>query len=88
MMREQSLEEVVGSYNHAAPLEEAHTIPAAWYVDPRIAELERRTVFNQTWQVIGRADQLQAAGDYITATVAGEPIVAVRGEDGVLRRIL
>lgn len=85
MMREQSLEEVIGSYKHTAPLEEASTIPAAWYVDPRIAEHERRTVFSQTWQVIGRADQLGATGDYVTATVAGEPIVAVRGGDGVLR---
>ena len=85
MMREQSLEELVRSYNPTAPLEEAHTIPAEWYVDPRIADLERQTVFSQNWQVIGRADQLRATGDYVTATVAGEPIVAVRGADGVLR---
>src|SRR5579859_692039 len=85
LMREESLETIIESYHHAAPLEEAHTIPAPWYIDPRIAELERQTVFSQTWQVIGRADQLRTAGDYVTATVAGEPIVTVRGADGVLR---
>ncbi len=84
-MREQKLEEIVGSYNSGAPLEEASTISAAWYVDPRIAELERQTVFSRTWQVIGHSDQLRAKGDFITATVAGEPIVAVRGADGVMR---
>src|SRR5437016_5164139 len=84
-MREQKLGEIVASYNAAAPLEDASTISAAWYVDPRIAELERQTVFSRSWQVAGRTDQLGAAGDFITATVAGEPIVAVRGADGVLR---
>ncbi|MHB8654925.1 MAG: aromatic ring-hydroxylating oxygenase subunit alpha [Terriglobia bacterium] len=85
LMREESLETIIGSYHQSAPLEEAHTIPAPWYIDPRIAELERQTVFSQTWQVIGRADQLRTAGDYVTTTVAGEPIVTVRGADGVLR---
>jgi len=42
-------------------------------------------VFGRAWQVIGRADQLCESGQYVTAEVAGEPIVAVRGGDGVLR---
>ncbi|MGC2152686.1 MAG: Rieske (2Fe-2S) protein, partial [Terriglobales bacterium] len=73
------------SYDAAAPLAEASTIPAPWYVDARIAELERLTVFSQSWQVVGRVDQVAKAGEFVTATVAGEPIVAVRGQDGVLR---
>jgi choline monooxygenase len=54
-------------------------------VDARIAELERRTVFSNNWQVIGRVDQLSSTGDIITASVADEPVVVVRGADGVLR---
>ena len=69
----------------AAPLEEAWTIPAPWYVDERIAELERRTVFSRTWQMVGRLDQLEKPGQYITTVLAGEPIVVVRGDDGLLR---
>ena len=46
-------EEIVASYDETAPLTEASTIPAPWYVDPRIAELERQTVFSRTWQVHG-----------------------------------
>ncbi len=56
-----------------------------WYVDARIAELERQTVFSKTWQVMGRVDQVEKPGQFVTATVAGEPLVAVRGTDGVLR---
>ena len=68
-----------------APLEEAWTIPAPWYIDARIAELERRTVFSRTWQMVGRADQVEEPGQYITAELAGEPIVVVRGRRRQLR---
>ncbi|MGC2247306.1 MAG: aromatic ring-hydroxylating dioxygenase subunit alpha [Terriglobales bacterium] len=76
---------LVASYDACAPLAEASTIPAPWYVDGRIAELERQTVFSRSWQVMGRVDQVAAPGQFVTATVAGEPLVAVRGNDGVLR---
>src|ERR1700758_4687462 len=85
MSRPISIEEILARYNDKAPLSEAFTIPAPWYVDPRIAELEAQTVFTNTWQVVGRADQVERPGQFVTATVAGEPIVAVRGHDGVLR---
>ena len=56
MLRQTSLKDILASYNDRAPLSEASTIPAPWYVDPRIAELEEMTVFSKTWQVIGRAE--------------------------------
>jgi len=84
-MKDEPLSEIIDSYSDVAPLEEASTLSAGWYVDPRIAELERRAVFGHTWQMIGRADQLREPGQYVTAEVAGEPIVAVRGGDNVLR---
>ena len=80
-----STREIVDLYDPARPLAQASTIPAAWYIDPRIAELERRTVFSNSWQMIGRSGQLRDPGQYITAEVAGEPVLAVRGSDGVLR---
>jgi choline monooxygenase len=80
-----SLHDILASYNDRAPLSEASTIPAPWYVDPRIAELERQTVFSNTWQMVGRTDQVEKPGQFVTATVAGEPIVVVRGNDGLLR---
>ena len=84
-MTTQSIPEILGQYDDRAPLNEASTIPASWYVDPRIAELERNAVFSSTWQVIGRTDQVRKPGDFLTFMVAGEPIVAVRGSDNVLR---
>jgi choline monooxygenase len=82
---EQTVKEILAQYNSAAPLNEAYTIPAPWYTDERIAKLELSNVFSKTWQPVGRLSQLEKPGDYVTARVAGEPIVAVRGSDGGLR---
>ncbi len=40
---------------------------------------------SRTWQSVGRTAQVEKPGQYVTTTVAGEPIVAVRGSDGKLR---
>ena len=82
---ERSVRDVVNLYSPNDPLEEASTIPAPWYFDARIAELERASVFSGTWQVIGRADQVRENGQFFTADLAGEPLVVARGEDGQLR---
>lgn len=80
-----SVREILAQYNDKAALQDASTIPAPWYVDTRIAELELQTVFSKTWQMVGRLEQVQKPGQFVTATVAGEPIVVVRGNDDVLR---
>ncbi len=51
-MMQTSIEQILSSYDDHAPLSQASTIPAAWYVDPRIAELERLSVFSKTWQLV------------------------------------
>lgn len=80
-----SVREIIESYNPHAPLAEAWTIPAPWYVDRRVWDLERRTVFARSWQVVGRAEQVREPGQYLTWEVAGEPILVVRGADRLLR---
>jgi choline monooxygenase len=82
---DQELNEILSSYDASAPLPEASTIPASWYTDARIAQLENENVFARTWQAVARADQLVLPGAYVTAVVAGEPIVMVRGNDAKLR---
>ncbi len=82
---EPTVKEILASYNASAPLSEAHTIPAPWYTDARIANLELQNVFSRTWQAVGRAEQVAKPGQYVTATVAGEPVVVVRGGDNRLR---
>ena len=82
---EPTLEQLLAGYDASAPLAEASTIPGPWYTDPRLARLERRAVFGRSWQLCARVEQVALAGQYVTAEIAGEPVVVVRGDDGVLR---
>ncbi|MGB8753601.1 MAG: aromatic ring-hydroxylating dioxygenase subunit alpha, partial [Candidatus Sulfotelmatobacter sp.] len=84
-MMQTSIEQILASYDDHAPLSQASTIPAAWYVDPRIAELERLSVFSRTWQLVARTEQVKTPGQFVSTFVAGEPVVVVRGSDGALR---
>ena len=79
------LAELLDLYDHSAPLEQAWTIPAPWYLDARFARLERERVFARNWIAVGRADQVAAPGQYFTVEIAGEPLVVVRGSDAQLR---
>jgi len=80
-----TVREIVANFNPTAPLNKASTPPASWYSDPRILQLEYRTVFSYAWQMVGRADQLRDSGRYVTGEIAGEPVLLVRGGDGILR---
>lgn len=80
-----TLSQIIDRYDPNAPLSEAWTIPAAWYTDRDLHQLELETVFARSWQFAARADQLREPGRYVTAEIAGEPIVIVRGNDQVLR---
>lgn len=79
------LSELLNLYDTSAPLEEAYTIPAAWYWDERVEDLERERVFGRNWIAIGRMDQVAVAGQFFTVELSGEPLVVVRGADGELR---
>lgn len=80
-----SLQELLDSYNPTAPLADASTIPSSWYTDKRVFDLEQQTVFSNSWQVAARLDQLSQPGNYVTTEIADEPVVIVRGSDDTLR---
>src|SRR6476469_6321044 len=80
-----SLKQIIDSYDSTAPLERAFTIPATWYTSEDLYQLELKSVFAQSWQFVCRLDQVEKAGQYVTADIAGEPVVIVRGNDNILR---
>ena len=82
---ERSVSSLLDLYRPDDPLERASTIPSPWYFDPRIARLENERVFADNWQVAGRVDQVREKGQFFTVELGEEPMVVVRGEDGVLR---
>jgi choline monooxygenase len=81
----QTLADIIDSYDASAPLEQAFTIPSAWYTNQELYQLEMKTVFSRSWQMAARLDQLEQPGQYVTADIAGEPILIARGNDNQLR---
>jgi len=80
-----ALTEIIRQYDPDLPLDRASTIPSSWYTNNDFYKLELRTVFSRSWQLAGRVDQVSEPGKYVTSDIAGEPIMIVRGNDGVLR---
>ena len=79
------LDDILGSYDVDTPLAQASTLPAAWYTDKRIAELERRAVFGSSWQLVGRTDQLREVGPpRVPAQIGRDDRIPVEEADEVL----
>jgi choline monooxygenase len=65
------------------PLNRARGLPSPFYVDPRMAEAERRRVFFDQWAGIGFGKDIPALGEAMPIDFMGAPLLAVRAEDGV-----
>jgi len=64
-------------------LDRGLSLPASWYTDPALADVERERIFRRTWQYVGRVEQLARAGDYLTGSVGDIPVVVVHADDGL-----
>jgi choline monooxygenase len=67
------------------PLTRAETIPASWYTDERILNVEREHIFDHAWQYVGHECMIPSPGDCHPAGIAGKPVVVVRVNDGSIR---
>jgi choline monooxygenase len=63
----------------------ASTLPSRFYIDPSVLDEENRHVFGRTWQLAGRIEQVRDPGQYFTTKIGTEPVLVVRGNDGLLR---
>lgn len=69
----------------AATGENARTIPARWYYDAGMYETERQKLFFSEWQLFCHEALLEKPGQYVAYTVAGRPILVLRGKDNELK---
>jgi phenylpropionate dioxygenase-like ring-hydroxylating dioxygenase large terminal subunit len=63
----------------------APMLPRECYTAPEFFEFEREAVFARSWLCVGRAEQIPRPGDFLAVTVAGEPLLVVRGQDDQIR---
>ncbi len=65
--------------------DEAYTLPAELYTDPLLLDLEYKSIFENTWQLVGHESQIQNIGDQIVCHVGQMPIVVVKNQDNQLK---
>ncbi|HUG64533.1 MAG TPA: aromatic ring-hydroxylating dioxygenase subunit alpha [Gaiellaceae bacterium] len=70
------------------PLEEGWTLPARWYADDAVRQLERERIFALEWAYAGPAEWVSEPGSYFAAQIGHVPIAVVRGSDGALRGLV
>lgn len=65
----------------------ARSLPAECYTSEEFFELEKQALFFREWLCVGHHSSIPDTGDYFTLTIADEPLVIVRGDDGVVRAL-
>jgi len=58
------------------------------YTDEAIYRAELEHVFARSWLYLGHTSQVREPGDYVTTLMGEDPVILVRGSDGVLRAFL
>lgn len=67
------------------PTTEANVLPPRVFHDPAVFAYEMDNWYAGGWVSVGREEDALTAGQYFLAVVAGENMIVVRGNDGVLR---
>ena len=66
-------------------MEPVRTLPAWTYRSASFYGAEQEAIWRREWLLAGHVGDLRRPGDYLTASVAGEPLLVIRGQDGELR---
>jgi phenylpropionate dioxygenase-like ring-hydroxylating dioxygenase large terminal subunit len=69
--------------NEIVRTREPETLPARAYCAPEYWNIERSQIWARTWVLVAHQSDFAAPGDYVTATVAGYPVLVIRGETGI-----
>ena len=69
------------------PIEEASPLPAEVYTSQEWYDKEMETIFLKEWLQVTRLEEIPNIGDYVRIDIAGEPLIVIRGKDGVVRTL-
>ncbi len=69
----------------ADPLGHTRTTPPALYNSQEIFDLEMERIFAKAWVCPGYAAEIPNVGDYITYSIADQPVYVIRDKDGRIR---
>ena len=58
------------------------------YVSPEVFKLEMKHLWRNTWIYVGHDSQVPNVGDYVSTTLATQPVILVRSEDQKVRVLM
>ena len=61
------------------------SLPQPFYADAEVFALDRSAIFATQWLFVGHSVDVREPGDYLSVTIGQDPIIVLRGDDGVLR---
>jgi carnitine monooxygenase subunit len=65
--------------------ERSLSLPPSFYYEKRFLDLERDEIFYKSWQFLCHSEKLREQGSYVSGSILGRSVFAVRGQDGVVR---
>ena len=65
--------------------EETNALPAKYFTDPDVLELENEKVFSRYWMYAGHANCVPDAGQFFTRTIGGKQVIVLRDHEGDVR---
>ena len=76
-------DQIKGQYNEIAT--RSHSINTQCYTDPKFLQIEREQIFHRSWQFLCHEEKLPEPGSYVTLSIEGQPVVAMRNREGDLK---
>jgi phenylpropionate dioxygenase-like ring-hydroxylating dioxygenase large terminal subunit len=62
----------------------SHSIHTRCYTDDKFLDIEREQIFHRSWQFLCHEEKLRRPGDYVSASIEGQSVVAIRDRNGEL----
>lgn len=69
------------------PIDQAKALPSRYYFNRQVFQQEQASIFRSHWQLAARSEQLEEPGDFVTTTIAGEPLILLRDDQNSLRAL-
>ncbi len=80
-------EDALGLDEAGEALDNGWTLPARWYSDPEVAELEHEKIFARSWTLLCPEAKLASPGDHVVGQSGRVPVVVTRDAEGEAPRL-
>ena len=64
--------------------ERTFSLPQPFYSDERLFDIDMQEIFQKEWLIAGMTCEIPTKGNYITLQIGKNPIIVIRGADGVV----